>query len=108
MAHPISMQHVLTNSSAAEKAQQGNYTQTDGQQKHVAAKLQKERKIQEKKTQPMEKSDQMKVKKDGERQREQKFPQQKRAKMNTSQQNPSKEKSTEDEPEDRSTIDILI
>jgi hypothetical protein len=108
MAHPISMQHVLTNSSAAEKTQQSNYTQTDGQQKHVATRLQKERKIQEKKTQPMERSDQMKVKKEGMRQRDRKLPQQKRAKVNPSQQNPAKGKSTEGEPEDRSTVDILI
>ncbi|MGA1876197.1 MAG: hypothetical protein ACMUIA_11370 [bacterium] len=108
MDHSIGIQHVLTNSSAAEKAQQCNYTQTDGQQKHVATKLQREREIQKKKTQQMERSNQMKVKKEGERQGDRTLPQPKRAKIDPSQKNPSKGKPSEGEPDDGSTVDILI
>ena len=64
MVHPVSMQHLLTNSSAAEKVQQSNYTHTDGQQKHLANKIKKEKRLQQQKTHETEKSDQTKIKKD--------------------------------------------
>jgi len=71
MANPISMQHILTNSSSAEKIQQSNHTQADGQQKHFAAKFQEEKRTQEHKAPPVEKSNRARIKKEGERQKKQ-------------------------------------
>ena len=71
MSHPVSMQHVLTNSSVAEKMQQSNHAQADGQQKHFMNKVEKEKQIREKKINHLEKSRQMKINKDQEKQEKQ-------------------------------------
>ena len=108
MVHPVSMQHILTNSSTAEKVQQSNYTQTDGQQKHLATKLQKEKRLQQKKTHEMEKSDQVKIKKEKEKQNREELSQQQKSKAKDTKADIPTEESEDNRPEGTPKIDILV
>ena len=108
MVHPVSMQHILTNSSTAEKVQQSNYTQTDEQQKHLATKLQKEKRLQQKKTHEMEKSDQIKIKKEKEKQNREELSQQQNAKTKGQNADIPTEESEDNRPEGAPRINILI
>ena len=108
MVHPVSMQHILTNSSAAEKVQQSNYTQTDGQQKHLATKLQKEKRLQKQKTKEMEKSDQIKIKKEKEKQNREELSQQQKSKAKDPKADIPTEGSEDSRPEGMPRIDILV
>lgn len=67
MTHPVSLQHVLTNTSTVEKIQQHNYTQADGQQKHLTAKLQREKRLQEQQTAAIDRSDQVIIHRESEK-----------------------------------------
>ena len=106
MVHPVSMQHVLTNSSTAEKVQQSNYAQTEGQQKHLAAKLQKEKKQQ--KAHEMRKSDQVKIKKEHEEQNQRDLSQQSRSKEKTPEVDISTAGSEDNRTEGIARIDVLV
>lgn len=108
MVHPVSMQHILTNSSTAEKVQQSNYTQTDGQQKHLATKLQKEKRLQQQKTHEMEKSDQVKIKKEKEKQSREELSQQQKSKAKDPKADIPTEESEDSRPEGAPRIDILV
>ena len=110
MVHPVSMQHILTNSSTAEKVQQSNYTQTEGQQKHLATKLQKEKRLQKQKLQEMEKSDQVKIKKDKdkEKQNREELSQQQKSKAKDPKADGTTEESEDSRPEGVPRIDILV
>ena len=108
MVHPVSMQHILTNSSTAEKAQQSNYTQTDGQQKHLATKLQKEKRLQQQKTHEMEKADQAKIKKEKEKQNREELSQQQKSKAKDPKADIPTEESEDSRPEGAPRIDILV
>jgi len=114
MVHPVSMQHILTNSSTAEKVQQSNYTQTDGQQKHLATKLQKEKRLQKQKLQEMEKSDQVKIKKEKEKEKEkekqnrEELSQQQKSKAKDPKADIPAEESEDSRPEGVPKIDILV
>lgn len=110
MVHPVSMQHILTNSSTAEKVQQSNYTQADGQQKHLATKLQKEKRLQKQKLQEMEKSDQVKIKKEKEKekQKHEELSQQQKSKAKDPKADIPIEESEDSRPEGAPRIDILV
>ena len=112
MVHPVSMQHILTNSSTAEKVQQSNYTQADGQQKHLATKLQKEKRLQKQKLQEMEKSDQVKIKKEKEKEKEkqnrEELSQQQKSKAKDPKADIPTEESEDSRPEGAPRIDILV
>lgn len=110
MVHPVSMQHILTNSSTAEKVQQSNYTQADGQQKHLATKLQKEKRLEKQKLQEMEKSDQVKIKKEKEKekQKHEELSQQQKSKAKDPKADIPTEESEDSRPEGAPRIDILV
>lgn len=71
MFGPVSIQHILTNSSTAERVQQSNHALADGQQKHSATRFQEEKRSQVHKTPPTEKSEQERIKREGDRQKRQ-------------------------------------
>jgi len=108
MVHPVSMQHILMNSSTAEKIQQSNYTHSDGQQKHLATKLQKEKRLRKQKTHEMEKSDQVIIKKEKEKQNHEELSQQQKSKTKAPRADTPAEESEDSRPEEAPKIDILV
>jgi len=95
MVHPVSMQHILTNSST---------------QKHLATKLQKEKRLEKQKLQEMEKSDQVKIKKEKEKEKEKReeLSQQQKSKTKDPKADIPTEESEDSRPEGAPRIDILV